>query len=199
MVGVPSSCALLGGFAIGARFSLLRQHSAQRQKSAFSQSMPSFFSVMILWLDYASHPISFLAQVRHLLHLYSITGSSDTAPWHLYVKQTFGPGWQTDSAGTGQCCSNQHMPHQLSTDCGHMASSQRNHISYTQVRERQTVTSHALLTLYQQNRIQALNQQILRFYPQIQFTDASCHIYIFYIYIYSSPQTTVNVKASLRA
>jgi len=27
MVGVPSSCALLGGFAIGARVSLLRQHT----------------------------------------------------------------------------------------------------------------------------------------------------------------------------
>ena len=28
MVGVPSSCALLGGFAIGARVALLWQHSA---------------------------------------------------------------------------------------------------------------------------------------------------------------------------
>ena len=34
MVGVPSSCALLGGFAIGARVSLLLQHSAEREMSA---------------------------------------------------------------------------------------------------------------------------------------------------------------------
>ena len=34
MVGVPSSCALLGGFAIGARVSLLWQHSAEREMSA---------------------------------------------------------------------------------------------------------------------------------------------------------------------
>jgi len=31
---VPSSCALLGGFAIGARVSLLRQYSAEREMSA---------------------------------------------------------------------------------------------------------------------------------------------------------------------
>ena len=33
MVGVPCSCALLGGFAIGVRVSLL-QHSAEREMSA---------------------------------------------------------------------------------------------------------------------------------------------------------------------
>ena len=32
--GVPASCALLCGFAIGARVSLLLQHSAERQMSA---------------------------------------------------------------------------------------------------------------------------------------------------------------------
>jgi len=31
---VPSSCALLGGFAIGARVSLLWQHGAEREMSA---------------------------------------------------------------------------------------------------------------------------------------------------------------------
>jgi len=34
MVGVPSSCALLGGFVIGAQVSLLWQHSAEREMSA---------------------------------------------------------------------------------------------------------------------------------------------------------------------
>jgi len=29
MVGVPSCCAMLGGFAVGARLSLLWQHSAE--------------------------------------------------------------------------------------------------------------------------------------------------------------------------
>jgi len=34
MTGVASSCALLGGFAIGARVSLLRQHSDERETLA---------------------------------------------------------------------------------------------------------------------------------------------------------------------
>jgi len=34
MAGVPYSCALLRGFAIGARVSLLWQHSAEREMSA---------------------------------------------------------------------------------------------------------------------------------------------------------------------
>jgi len=40
--GMPSSCALLGGFAIGARVSLLRQHGAERETSASActRSMP---------------------------------------------------------------------------------------------------------------------------------------------------------------
>ena len=43
-LGVPSSHALLGGFAIGARVSLLRQHSAEREMSASActRSMPGF-------------------------------------------------------------------------------------------------------------------------------------------------------------
>ena len=42
MVGVPSSCALLGGFVIGARVSLLSQHSGEREMSASActHSMP---------------------------------------------------------------------------------------------------------------------------------------------------------------
>ena len=42
MVGVPSRCALLDRFAIGARVSLLRQHSAEREMSARAcgHSMP---------------------------------------------------------------------------------------------------------------------------------------------------------------
>jgi len=41
---VPSSCALLGGFAIGARVSLPWQHSAGREMSASActRSMPGF-------------------------------------------------------------------------------------------------------------------------------------------------------------
>jgi len=44
MVGVPSSWALLGGFAIGARVSLLWQHSTEREMSvsACTRSMPGF-------------------------------------------------------------------------------------------------------------------------------------------------------------
>ena len=39
---MPSSCALLGGFVIGARVSLLSQHSAEREMSASActHSMP---------------------------------------------------------------------------------------------------------------------------------------------------------------
>jgi len=45
MVGVPSSCAPLGGFAIGARLSLLWQHSVERLEpemsaTACTRSMP---------------------------------------------------------------------------------------------------------------------------------------------------------------
>ena len=44
IVGVPSSCVLLGGFAITARVSLLRQHSAEcdMSASACTGSMSSF-------------------------------------------------------------------------------------------------------------------------------------------------------------
>ena len=47
MVGVPSSCALLGGFAIGARVSLLLQHSAERETSASActRSVPGFLFI----------------------------------------------------------------------------------------------------------------------------------------------------------
>jgi len=38
MVGVPSSCALLGGFAIGARVSLLRQQR-EREMSASASTL----------------------------------------------------------------------------------------------------------------------------------------------------------------
>ena len=46
MVGAPSSCALLGRFAISARVLLLRQHSAEREMSpsACSRSMPGSLS-----------------------------------------------------------------------------------------------------------------------------------------------------------
>jgi len=46
MVGVPSSYALLGGFAIGARVSLLLHHSAEREMSASACTccMPGFLS-----------------------------------------------------------------------------------------------------------------------------------------------------------
>ena len=45
--GVPSSCALLGGLAIGAWASLL-QHSAEREMSASActRSMPGCYSVV---------------------------------------------------------------------------------------------------------------------------------------------------------
>jgi len=41
---VPSRCILVGGFAIGARVSLLRQHSAEREMptSAYTRSMPGY-------------------------------------------------------------------------------------------------------------------------------------------------------------
>jgi len=58
MVGVPFSRALLGGFAIGARVSLLRQHtraySAEREMSASActRSMPGFLIVFHITLLY---------------------------------------------------------------------------------------------------------------------------------------------------
>ena len=46
--GCPLVVKLLGGFAIGARVSLLRQHSAERQMSASAcaRSMPGFQLVL---------------------------------------------------------------------------------------------------------------------------------------------------------
>jgi len=46
MIGVPSSCALFGRFALGARISLLSQHSAQREMSASAsiRYMPGYVS-----------------------------------------------------------------------------------------------------------------------------------------------------------
>jgi len=50
MVGVPASCAvgLLDGFAIGARVSLLWQHSAEREMSASActRSVLGFLAVL---------------------------------------------------------------------------------------------------------------------------------------------------------
>jgi len=52
MVGVPSSCALLGEFAIGAWVLLLRQHSTERKMSASActRSMPGFVPVLIAFV-----------------------------------------------------------------------------------------------------------------------------------------------------
>jgi len=66
MVGVPSSCALLGGFAICARISLLRQQSAEREMSASActRSVP-------VWMIYALTCRYFPPHLRccHLVHL----------------------------------------------------------------------------------------------------------------------------------
>ena len=66
MVGVPSSCALLGGFAICARISLLRQQSAEREvsASACTRSVP-------VWMIYALTCRYFPPHLRccHLVHL----------------------------------------------------------------------------------------------------------------------------------
>jgi len=54
MVGVPSSCTLLGGFAIGARISLLWKHSvAEREMSASActRSMPGSVSALTLLVE----------------------------------------------------------------------------------------------------------------------------------------------------
>jgi len=47
---MPSGCALLGGFAVGARVSLLRQHSAEREisASACTRCMPGIIFVPVL-------------------------------------------------------------------------------------------------------------------------------------------------------
>ena len=52
MVWVPSSCALFGGFAIGARISLLWQHSTEREMlaSACTRSMPGLYFVELACL-----------------------------------------------------------------------------------------------------------------------------------------------------
>jgi len=61
MVGVPSSCALLGGFANGARVSLLWQHSAKCKMSAIAciRSMPDSFCqphhIILLTISIISH------------------------------------------------------------------------------------------------------------------------------------------------
>jgi len=47
MVGVPSRCALLGGYAISARVSLISQHSAEMSASAYTRSMPGLKS----WIE----------------------------------------------------------------------------------------------------------------------------------------------------
>ena len=57
-VGVPSSCALLGRLAIGARVSLLWQHSAEREMSASActRCMPG-------WLVFASKTTTCFCQL----------------------------------------------------------------------------------------------------------------------------------------
>jgi len=54
MVEGAPSCALLGGFAIGARVSLLWQHSAEREMSASActRSMPGLFIYLLNCLTY---------------------------------------------------------------------------------------------------------------------------------------------------
>jgi len=47
---MPRSCALLGGFAIGARVALLWQHNSNtkcQRVSACTRSMPGFFSELV--------------------------------------------------------------------------------------------------------------------------------------------------------
>ena len=53
MVGVPSSCALLGEFATGARVSLLWKHIAKREMSASAstRSMPGYDCVYDVCFD----------------------------------------------------------------------------------------------------------------------------------------------------
>jgi len=53
MVGVPSSCALMGGFAIGERGSLLWQHSAEREMSA-SACTPSMTGFALVRLAHTA-------------------------------------------------------------------------------------------------------------------------------------------------
>ena len=48
MVGVLSSCVLLGGFAIGARVSLLRQQSAEREMSVSARTLSLCLVVVLL-------------------------------------------------------------------------------------------------------------------------------------------------------
>ena len=62
MVGVPSSCALLGGITIGAWVSLLREHSAEREMSATDSKC--------LYSLYVWFPISAPFPIYH--HIYRV-------------------------------------------------------------------------------------------------------------------------------
>jgi len=55
---VPPSCALLGGFAIGARVSLLRQHSAEREMSASACTPLCLVIFVLIYCTSTSHEIS---------------------------------------------------------------------------------------------------------------------------------------------
>jgi len=48
MVGVPSTCALLGGFAIGARVSLLRQQRRTQNVSECLYSLYAWYCLALL-------------------------------------------------------------------------------------------------------------------------------------------------------
>ena len=67
--GVPFSCALLGGFAIGARVSLLWQHSDEREMSASActRCMPGFIIVVIFWSTFCEFILYMYASVSMVL------------------------------------------------------------------------------------------------------------------------------------
>ena len=71
IIGMPPSCALLGGFATGARVSLLWQHSAERDMSASActRSTPGLITVSTFYKKPTSEFTQFTQRWHHQLQI----------------------------------------------------------------------------------------------------------------------------------
>ena len=85
---VPSSYALSGGFAIGERASLLRQHDAEREMSASActRSVPGVFTV--------------ITEVDAKPDRSTVTEPSGRSTTHLYLRSSSSVNWYRPRAAT---------------------------------------------------------------------------------------------------
>jgi len=69
MAGVPPSCALLGRYAIGARVSLLRQHSGEHENSASASTHSCAWFYVLISFDKQPHTAQINKKLLQVLHI----------------------------------------------------------------------------------------------------------------------------------